>query len=219
MINVIIRTRSGAKYRATGAGLEVTSRTPLFSMARKLIEAGLADQDTELEMIWAGSISVAMRGRAGMLAKLTVREDEKESPRIALWKPHSFRAVCPRNRFSDEAATPYSGEGIASPTAREAGDMNRHPADLFPSGGGTSAGRSLAVIPQSEADAFDWSGPLVLFREQSPVAIYRDADDQLIIRQAAAWNESADHVIIVTAENKQAFVDRVCDVLGIGSAP
>ena len=59
----------------------------------------------------------------------------------------------------------------------------------------------------------------MLFREQPPVAVYRDADDQLIIRQAAAWNETADHVIIVTPENKQAFVDRVCDVLGIGSAP
>ena len=88
--------------------MEITSRTPLFSIARKLIGAGLADEDTELEMIWAGSISVAMRGRAGMLAKLTVREDEKESPRIALWKPHSFRAVSPRNRFSGEPATPIA---------------------------------------------------------------------------------------------------------------
>ena len=97
--------------------------------------------------------------------------------------------------------------------------MNGHPSDLFSDDVGESARRSLAVIPQSDAGDFDWNGPLVLFREQPPVAVYRDADDQLIIRQAAAWNETADHVIIVTAENKQAFVDRVCDVLSIGSAP
>jgi hypothetical protein len=98
--------------------------------------------------------------------------------------------------------------------------MNQHSCDLFSDDVGASAGRAVAVIPQSQSDAgaFDWNGPLVLFREQPPVAVYCDADDHLIIRQAAAWNETADRVIIVTAENKQAFVDRVCDVLGIGSA-
>ena len=110
MITIIVLTAKPGKFTATAAGLQETSRTPLFSMARKLIASGLADQDTDLEMVWAGSNSVAMTGKAGALAKLTVREDEKESPRIALWKAHSFRAVSPRNRFSGGAATPIAGK-------------------------------------------------------------------------------------------------------------
>ena len=98
--------------------------------------------------------------------------------------------------------------------------MNRHPADLFAGDVRDDSGRYPGAIPQSEAraDTFDWNGPLVLFREQPAIAVYRDADEQLIVRQAAAWNDEADTVVIVTPENAQAFLDRVCDVLGIGSA-
>jgi hypothetical protein len=110
MIKVIVRPAQAGQFTATAAGLKITSRTPLFSMARKLIESGLADHGTELQMMWFGADTAAMIGKAGALAKLTVEEGER-LPTIRRWKAHSFAAVSSGNRFSGEAATPIAGKG------------------------------------------------------------------------------------------------------------
>lgn len=54
-------------------------REPLLSAARVLDAEGL-DPDTVLIMRHAGSGTIALRGRLGILAKLAVRETEREGP-------------------------------------------------------------------------------------------------------------------------------------------
>ena len=110
MITVIVRAATAGKYSAAAVGLEVTSRTPLFSMARKLIEAGLAADDTKLEMVWFSTDTAAMTGKAGALANLTIEEGDRP-PTVRRWKAYSFADVSPRNRFSGEPATPIAGKG------------------------------------------------------------------------------------------------------------
>jgi hypothetical protein len=75
--------------------------------------------------------------------------------------------------------------------------------------------------PKAQDDLeFDWiSDGTIVLREQRATAIYRNGADELVIRQRADWNEEADTFIVITAGNEQAFLDRLCDVLGICSAP
>jgi hypothetical protein len=49
------------------------TRTPLLTMARKLLENG-EDPDVELRMVHRGSGTIAMRVRIGDAAKIDVRE-------------------------------------------------------------------------------------------------------------------------------------------------
>jgi hypothetical protein len=42
----------------------------------------------------------------------------------------------------------------------------------------------------------------------------------LVIRRAAWWpSEEDDAVVTIAPERQQAFVDRVCDLMGIGGVP
>ena len=113
MTKVMVGAAKAGKFTAAAVGLEVVSRTPFFSMARKLLADGLANHETELEMVWFGSSTVAMTGKAGALAKLTVREDDQRGPRVARWKAPSFGAVSPRNRSSDGVAGCVAGTKAA----------------------------------------------------------------------------------------------------------
>jgi Fe2+ transport system protein FeoA len=58
------------------------TRTPLLTMARKLLEAG-TDPNTELRLVHRGAQTVAMRVKLGDAAKLTVDENRESGPRFA----------------------------------------------------------------------------------------------------------------------------------------
>jgi len=60
-------------------------RTPLLSMARKLLEAGI-DPETELRLTHRGAATVAMRAKLGDAAKLTVVEDDRGPPRFGKFR-------------------------------------------------------------------------------------------------------------------------------------
>jgi len=68
------------------------TRTPLLTMARKLLDNG-ESPDVELRMIHRGSQSVAMRVRIGDAAKLTVEESRATGPRFAKWQPLDRNAM------------------------------------------------------------------------------------------------------------------------------
>jgi hypothetical protein len=61
-------------------------RTPLLSMARKLLEAGF-DPEIELRMTHRGAKTVAMRVKIGDAAKLTVVENDRSGPRFSKYQP------------------------------------------------------------------------------------------------------------------------------------
>jgi hypothetical protein len=58
------------------------TRTPLLTMARKLLDNG-ADPNTELRLVHRGSPTVAMRVKVGDAAKLTVHENRESGLRFA----------------------------------------------------------------------------------------------------------------------------------------
>ena len=72
--------------------LLATSRTPFLDSARKLIELG-ADPGDLLTMRHRESVTVCLRARVGVAAKLTVIEN---GPRFAPW--HDLRSVWSKSR-------------------------------------------------------------------------------------------------------------------------
>lgn len=61
-------------------------RTPLLTMARKLLENGM-DPDLELRMVHRGSQIVSMRVKLGDAAKLTVEDEPKgDGPRFGRFR-------------------------------------------------------------------------------------------------------------------------------------
>lgn len=61
------------------------TRTPLLTMARRLLDNG-EDPGIELRMVHRGSPSVSMRVRIGDAAELTVDEPEKAGPRFGRYR-------------------------------------------------------------------------------------------------------------------------------------
>jgi hypothetical protein len=76
---------------------------------------------------------------------------------------------------------------------------------------------SLAVNdPEEDPDEFRWHDPderSVVFREQRATAIYFNKANELVIRQQA-WPDE-DSYIFIGEHLHQAFLDRLCDVLGV----
>jgi hypothetical protein len=90
-----------------------------------------------------------------------------------------------------------------SPNCRALTAHTRLPTGEWPLGG---------VIPE-EMDAAD-----VLFSEQLATALYINRRAELVIRQHNP-SQQEDVIVIVQQENVQAFVDRICDLIGIPSFP
>lgn len=74
-----------------------------------------------------------------------------------------------------------------------------------------------------EADEFDWHSESdrdsVVLPEQRQTAIYFNRSGELVIRQEKAWDQEDDSFIYIGKANAQAFLDRLCDVMGIPSVP
>lgn len=79
--------RPGRYDAACGAFHVKAVRTPLLSMARRLIAAGF-DPGIELRMQHRGLGTTSMRVRIGDAAKLTVRENDSEGPRFAKFQSY-----------------------------------------------------------------------------------------------------------------------------------
>jgi hypothetical protein len=73
--------------------------------------------------------------------------------------------------------------------------------------------------PQVKGSDSVWDNDeIVVFREQKLTAAYFNPDGDLVIRQLRDWNEDDDPCVIISANNIQTLIDRLCDLMGIGSA-
>ena len=76
-----------------------------------------------------------------------------------------------------------------------------------------------ALGEERDYDDFDWSSdPSVVLREQRATAVYLNRWNGLVIRQEKSWDEESDPFLVITRENSDVFLDRLCDLLGIPSA-
>jgi hypothetical protein len=78
--------RPGRWNADCGAHHLTAVRTPLLSMARKLLEAGY-DPETELRMTHRGAKTIAMRVKLGDAAKLTVTDGSDDAVRFEKYRP------------------------------------------------------------------------------------------------------------------------------------
>lgn len=75
------------------------------------------------------------------------------------------------------------------------------------------------AINTEDANDFDWVGDdSIVLQEQRATAVYRNKRGDLVIRQEAGFNDTEDTFVVISRTNEQAFIDRLCDELGIGSA-
>jgi hypothetical protein len=81
--------RPGRWNADCGAHHVTAVRTPLLSMARKLLEAGY-DPALELRMTHRGAKTISMRVKLGDAAKLTVVENDRVSPRFGKYHVNPF---------------------------------------------------------------------------------------------------------------------------------
>ena len=80
------------------------------------------------------------------------------------------------------------------------------------------------IAPEAEPDELDdpsyWATcDSVILHDQPATAIYFNRERSLVIRQERSWDRDEDTYVFIAKENQQAFLDKLCDVLGIGSAP
>jgi len=68
--------------------------------------------------------------------------------------------------------------------------------------------------PQSGVIGEEMGADAVLFAEQMATALYINERNELVIRQHDS-SQQEDVIVLIQQENAQAFVDRICDVLGI----
>ena len=66
---------------------------------------------------------------------------------------------------------------------------------------------------------FKWADDVIAVPEQQAVAAYWGANGHLVIRQERDWSRDEDAIILISPRNAQAFLDKLCNVLGIGSGP
>ena len=88
--------------------------------------------------------------------------------------------------------------------------------------GKTPTLETLGTLPHPVEDSdwtkFDWANDEdIVLREQQSVAIYRNGQGSLVIRQERRWDQDEDVIIIVTAGNIDTFIDRLTDVAGFPS--
>jgi hypothetical protein len=78
------------------------------------------------------------------------------------------------------------------------------------------------VSPSGKETDFDWDKNAndIVQPQTDAVALYLNPKGFLVIRRAASWpSEEDDAIITIAPECQQAFVDRVCDLMGIPGFP
>jgi len=127
-------------------------------------------------------------------------------------KPQRFCSSTCRLNFHAKARKAESREG--------SGDMDAQRANVRP-----TCSRAVVVYeppasakPDAKPAAkseFDWNdSESVILKRQPATAVYWNAAGDLVIRQQC-WPED-DPVIVIAESNAQAFLDKLCDAMGIG---
>jgi hypothetical protein len=86
---IVVRPAGRGRYSVqldTGEILIASARTPVFDACRALLRRGM-DPGTLLKARHAGSATIAYRVTVGDGAKLTVKETDRDGPRIVPWRP------------------------------------------------------------------------------------------------------------------------------------
>jgi hypothetical protein len=98
IITVIVTPADAGRFDAAtldGAPLLAGSRQPFLEAARVLLARG-ADPDTTLIMRHTGSATVALRGKLGAVARLTVKEPDRGRMQFAAWEgPRAYPVASP----------------------------------------------------------------------------------------------------------------------------
>ena len=106
-IVIEVRPIGGGKFAVKHAGrlLIGSTATPFCDAARRLLAEGFPPGSV-LGMRHQGKADIALRGKLGHAARLTVREDESP-PRFARWKASPYRAVSAPMRLFGQAVPLY----------------------------------------------------------------------------------------------------------------
>lgn len=141
--------------------------------------------------------------------------------------------VCPQ---CERTFTPRAGNGgkpqrFCSAECRRAFHANNPaPKTPTPPNDPTPAPTLLMDLPTSEPSPpaddddgptpFDWEKDedAVVLRSQAATAVYNNGSGDLVIRQEQRSDESEENVVIIRKEHAQAFLDAICDALGVPSA-
>lgn len=68
-------------------------------------------------------------------------------------------------------------------------------------------------------DAFDWANdPSIVLHHQPATAIYFNSVKSLVIRQEASGSQEGDPYVMIAAVNTQHFLNKLCDLLGVGGS-
>ena len=66
---------------------------------------------------------------------------------------------------------------------------------------------------------FNWNADdSVILREQRATAVYFNKSQELVIRQQAAWDQEEDSFVYIAEPFQHAFLDKLCDIMGIGGS-
>lgn len=131
-------------------------------------------------------------------------------------KPQRFCSTDCRQAFHATART----AGMCDP----ADDLDSQRSQRAPTCSGSALVPAVIPRPESEnapagnSEDFDWNdSPSVVLKEQPATAIYWNARGDLVIRQQG-WPDD-DSVILISENNAQAFLDKLCDAMGIPGFP
>jgi hypothetical protein len=74
--------------------------------------------------------------------------------------------------------------------------------------------------PSDTETDFDWNAGDIVQHQCDDVALYHNERGSIVIRRRAHWPDEQDDVFIeIAPECQQAFVDKICGLMGIGSFP
>jgi hypothetical protein len=91
---IMVTPNGGGRFAAhlDGRLLHKSTRQPLLDCARVLLKEG-ADPQSTIAMRHNGSDHVALSGKIGAVAKLTIEESDDDPMRIRVWKPFEGASV------------------------------------------------------------------------------------------------------------------------------
>jgi hypothetical protein len=134
-------------------------------------------------------------------------------------KPQRFCSSQCRQRWHD--ANPNVAQRGDSHVGGADGRPGKEPfeeklASGLPIGGKLPSGPHDLVVRRDDPDHFDWiHDESIVLKEQPATAIYRNRENSVIIRQQAAWDRDEDSFVFITEQNAMAFLDQLCDLMGI----
>jgi hypothetical protein len=134
-------------------------------------------------------------------------------------KPQRFCSSQCRQRWHDtNPNVAQRGDShVGGADGRPGNDSSEEkPASGLPIGGKLPFGPHDLVVRRDDPDHFDWiNDESIVLKEQPATAIYRNRENSIVIRQQAAWDREEDTFVFITEQNAMAFLDQLCDLMGI----